>query len=664
MKIHHTSFFYFHTLLISLFVFPLSIRADDIKVKTTISAVTVYTDQVLVTRTAKENIAAGTQKIIISDLPWGMVDQSLKVSGTSDHEVKISDIKIEQIFLDTIPPSRSDDLYGKLYDLKQEKNLLERSNMLYKSQFDAIDAMKESYTKSLALQNPGQKASVEEWDKLLQFVEKKKSEYSDKMELTRKKIEYTVNRINAIQEELKAIGGAGKKQMKQVSVTVNTYVTGSVKFEISYIVYTALWIPTYEVRATSADKSLQLVYSGNVKQSSSEDWNNVDLTLSTARPAASEILPALTQWTLDVQSSYLRTQQRRNTAQSEPGRANTEITFTGNTISGKVVDRQNGEPLVGASIVVKGTSYGGTTNVDGDYVVYNVPSGMYSVQATVVGYQPVVATGVSISNSKGAQQTFDMSQSDIIAQEVVITAQRAQIQEGVLTSSVSVRGSGTTETNYLVGLEESSSTSQITSSTFSIPSKQTIPSDNQNHKVGISIVSIPVSFIYTVVPKQSQAAFLVGKGKNPNDYPLMAGEANVFLDDAFISSMRINTIMPNDSFLVNLGVDEGIRVSRKLVSRFKESVGTFSTKQKITFEYENTAENHKKYPVDIVLYDQVPVSRDEKIVVETLDPDTKIKSPDMDGTYTWNITLKEGEKKTVKIKFSVEFPPGITPFGL
>ena len=637
-------------------IFSITSFADDLKIKSSITSVTLYNNQALITRTARENIPAGTTKIIVTNLPWGMIDQSLKVSGIATQEVKISDIKVEQIFLDTIPEGRVAELYDRLNTLRLEKNALERNNILFKSQFDAVDAVKESYTRSLGLQNPGQKASVEEWDKLLQFVEKKKSEYSDKMESTRKAIDLKLKKIEAVEEEIRATGGAAKKEQKQVSVILNSVTAGPVTLEISYLTSGAMWIPTYEVRAASAQKELQLVYSGYVRQSSGEDWNNVDLVLSTAKPTMSEDMPVLSQWTVDVKPVYRPTE--RKTA-SQPSRAYTEVTFTGNTISGKVVDSQTGEPLTGANVIVEGTTLGGTANLDGDYVIYNVPDGTYSVRASTVGYQPVMAQHVRVSKTTGAQQTFDLSPESIQTAEVVIAAERAMVKKD-MTSSLSVVSAD----EIKVLPEISISSSKITSSTFAIASKQSIPSDNQNHKVGIAVEEIPVVFTYNVVPKLAQAAFLEGKGKNPKEYPLLAGEANVFLDNSFVASIRLKTIMPNDSFSVNLGADEGIRVERKLVNQFNEKVGTFSTKKRLTLEYENTVVNHKKYPVQVSLFDQVPVSRDERIVVETIEPDPKAMVPDADGIFKWNVTLKTGEKKTVRVKFAIEYPPEVYPYGL
>ena len=48
-------------------------------------------------------------------------------------------------------------------------------------------------------------------------------------------------------------------------------------------------------------------------------------------------------------------------------------------ITGKITDRDSKEPLVGASILIEGTSMGAATNVNGDYVILNVPVGTYDL---------------------------------------------------------------------------------------------------------------------------------------------------------------------------------------------------------------------------------------------------------------------------------------------
>ncbi len=631
-------------------------KADEIKTASTIKGVTVYNDQALVTRTATVTIPAGIHTIIFTGLPDIMIDQSLKVSEVSDYEAKISDIKIEKLFLDTIPAAHLADLYQRLHSLRDQKNALERTNLLYKSQADAVDALRDNYSKSLANPNPGQKPSLDEWDKLLQYVEKKKSDFWGKMESLRSEIEAKVNKIKALEDEIKNLGGLSRKSEKQVIVAIHAEKGDSLKLEVSYLIPDASWLPTYEARVASAEKSLQLVYSGYVRQSSGEDWTNVDMTLSTAQPAMSQTVPSLVRWTVDSRPvPSARPVHSKHSARPLPAPT---PTLTGNTLSGRVLDSETDQALVGANVIIEGTSLGGSTDLNGNYVIYNIPEGTYKVRASYVGYQGQGQADVRMSKSNGANQFFYLQASIVSGQEVVVTAQA----QGQL-SSINQQLASTSIVN-VVSSEASIAATQLTSSSFSIQSKQSIPSDNQDHKIGIAIENFPIDFSYEVVPKTVQAAFLKGKGKNIEDYPLLAGDANVFLDNSFVASVPIKTIMPADSFSLNLGIDDAIRVERKIVSRFTESVGTFSTKTRTRYEFENIIENHKKYPVEVSLTDQVPVSADEKIVVELLEPKSDAMVPDADGMLRWKLKLAPGEKQVIMLKFTVEYPPSVIPYGL
>jgi hypothetical protein len=651
MNIHRSFYSVLFIILLGIFAVSL-LPAKDISLKSTVSKVTVFSDRALITRSARETVPAGIQTILVPHLPTALMDQSLRVSGVSDRAAKITDVKIEQVFLDTIPESRKSDLYKRLNALRLEKNALERKNLLLKSQSEAVDALQENYTKSLNNPNPNHKAATEEWEKLLQFVERKKTDFADKMESLRIEIEVKQEKIQVLEQEIRNTTGGSGKAEKQVSVTLNVTEGGPIDFEVSYIISGVSWSPSYEARVTSTEKALQLFYYGMVQQTSGENWNNIDLILSTAQPAISSQIPSINKWNLDAAPVYAQI-HRVLQKQKSMDQPMSERTGMGNTLTGRIVDVSTNEPLIGANIVLQGTSLGGSTNIDGTYSIYNIPEGRYTVSASMIGYRKVYRNDVYISKTTGAKQNFYLQAENIQGEEVVVMAQRSEQMADMATSA-----------SMIVQAEESTTKAEITSSSFTITSKQSIPSDNQSHKVGISLENLPIEFAYDIIPKSVQAAYLTGKGKNAKEYPLLAGETNVFLDNSFVATIPLKTIMPNDSFAINLGVDEEIRVERKLVSRFTEQVGTFSTKIRTTYEFEFKIENHKKYDVEVKLYDQIPVSRNEKIVVEQIEPNPKTMLPDADGILMWKLTLPANEKRSFKLKFSVERPPNVTAYGI
>lgn len=90
------------------------------------------------------------------------------------------------------------------------------------------------------------------------------------------------------------------------------------------------------------------------------------------------------------------------------------------TVKGKVTDAKTGEALIGASVIIKGTKQGASVNVNGNYAIYNVNAGNYTIVATMVGYSPKERT-VSVKENTTAELNFQLDQKEINMKEVVVT---------------------------------------------------------------------------------------------------------------------------------------------------------------------------------------------------------------------------------------------------
>jgi outer membrane receptor protein involved in Fe transport len=100
--------------------------------------------------------------------------------------------------------------------------------------------------------------------------------------------------------------------------------------------------------------------------------------------------------------------------------------FAGTTgkIKGKIVDRSTGEALIGATAVITGTSLGASANVDGDYVILNIPAGVYDVEAKFVGYRPMKIGNVRVSADLTTDLDFRLEPlSEGVAMEEIVVQQ-------------------------------------------------------------------------------------------------------------------------------------------------------------------------------------------------------------------------------------------------
>lgn len=115
-------------------------------------------------------------------------------------------------------------------------------------------------------------------------------------------------------------------------------------------------------------------------------------------------------------------------------------------ISGKITDKTTGEPLIGANIIIIGTSYGAASDVNGDYIVRQVPPGNYSVRSSYIGYQDVTISNLRVVAGLTTDQDFQLTSSEISTKEVVIVSQRPLIEK---TSTNAIRIVGSEDINSL-----------------------------------------------------------------------------------------------------------------------------------------------------------------------------------------------------------------------
>ena len=107
----------------------------------------------------------------------------------------------------------------------------------------------------------------------------------------------------------------------------------------------------------------------------------------------------------------------------------TSSLFAGTTgkISGKVVDRETGEPLPGANVIIVGTSYGSATGVNGEFIILAVTPGLYAIKSQFIGYRAVEIQNVRVTVDLTTTLTFEMPSQAIEIGDVVIVAERPLI---------------------------------------------------------------------------------------------------------------------------------------------------------------------------------------------------------------------------------------------
>ena len=116
------------------------------------------------------------------------------------------------------------------------------------------------------------------------------------------------------------------------------------------------------------------------------------------------------------------------------------IAGTTGKISGKVVDAGTGEPLIGANILIIGTSLGAATDLEGDYFIINIPPGKYEVKASVIGYNSVTNKNILVSVDQTTKLNFNLGIEAVEISDVVVVATRPIVQKDLTSTQANVTG--------------------------------------------------------------------------------------------------------------------------------------------------------------------------------------------------------------------------------
>jgi polyhydroxyalkanoate synthesis regulator phasin len=631
---------------------------------------TVFKDRAMVTRSADINLQKGENTIVFSDLTTDIKDESVRVSAKGNGEIKIVDVKVERRFTAEIQEEKIKELQKKIDALNREMQMANDQLAIYDSKKAFIESLKAESVKYANQKILISTNSTKEWNELLKFLDTNLSEIY-------KGIRDESNKRAALEPEILALKltidqtrKVEQRNYKEIIVKIDAAENTKANIEASYIVNSANWYPIYDARVSSKSRQLELTFFAMMQQSTGEDWKDVKLTFSTADPLSVKTLPQLDTWFLDVKPLP---QKRVDVKPSEITQGNINISYDQNfglpkgqgAITGYVTDIETGEPLVGVNVVLEGTPFNSATDITGKFYIANIPSASYNLKASYIGYE-TYPIRMNVIEKNVANLNLSLTPSKINVGEVVISGTRPLIEK---TSTNAVRISTNDNDNLQkeVTVElpvYSDVKAKDISTTFELNTKNTIPSDNSPHKVTIAMNTLPIEFSYTAIPKILPKVYLKGKVVNKNDYPLLEGEINIFVDNDFVNRTYMNTIVATDTFEIALGIDESIKCEKILKNRFIESKGLFGGSRSVTYDYEIKLTNNRKTEEKISVFDQLPVTMNEKIKIELITPSKNEVKFNQDNELVWQLKLNPGETKIIPLKFIVEFPDNVNVFGL
>jgi uncharacterized protein (TIGR02231 family) len=290
----HISRILFRTATILPFFISAAFCSDsDLQVRSRVSEVTVYSDRALVTRNAEVDLQTGERTVVFSGLPSSIDPASIQVTGSGGAVLK--DVKVNQKNYTQAPDSL-------LNPLQKQKQFVEDSIQTINDLITAAGKEKEfldniaKKVTSIDQKKSSGEIGPEQWIKMVDFYASRLKTVDNNLRDLQKSNRGLQARLDKIQKDIYDLGKPEGMSTYEVKLDIFAKKSEQVSINCSYIVYGPSWYPLYDLRASSNEKTLNVTGYAVVSQNTNENWENVKVRISTARPSISGTQPELQPW--------------------------------------------------------------------------------------------------------------------------------------------------------------------------------------------------------------------------------------------------------------------------------------------------------------------------------------------------------------------------------
>jgi uncharacterized protein (TIGR02231 family) len=276
----------FRILLVLLVTITLITRpayCAEIDVTSQVEKVTIYQESAEITRRASVAIPEGSNSVIFTGVPTGLNSDSLRVGGKGSGKISISGVELKTRYLKGELSSQAEELDKKIRNIERDLKLLETNRSRLEAQKEMIgnvsldSSLPAEHDKMLRPRTP------QEMGQLLTFINDASAKLDAELHALTIKVEEGTQTLTQLKNERNLLQTSGKQE-SVISVKLDAESAGNIELELTYQVSGASWRPTYNLHVNDSKEGskFQLETYALVKQSTGEDWNDIELSVSTA----------------------------------------------------------------------------------------------------------------------------------------------------------------------------------------------------------------------------------------------------------------------------------------------------------------------------------------------------------------------------------------------
>ena len=289
-------------------------RAELEKQTAKLESVTIFTDGAQVKRTKTVALKAGEQTVTFTGFSPYMDTKSLQVRANG--RLTVLGVSHRRVIADSLAQAR------KLNQAEQAVASVERKIQQVQDEQQVLDAQAELVKSNCSVS--GRTVATP-----LANIKELNNYYAQELLALKKRSQVLTDQMKDLEKEqarakksLDSLRRVRPKEVFDVDVKVSATQAAQAAFSISYYVTNASWYPSYDIYSTGINKPMDLSYKVNIVQNTKEDWQQANVTLSSANPNRSNTAPTLGTYWLDFEKPVLVSRPNRKglarTAAAEP----------------------------------------------------------------------------------------------------------------------------------------------------------------------------------------------------------------------------------------------------------------------------------------------------------------------------------------------------------
>ncbi|PWW76485.1 hypothetical protein C7212DRAFT_278832 [Tuber magnatum] len=462
---------------------------------------------------------------------------------------------------------------------------------------------------------------------------------------------------------------------------------GGPSLRISYIAGGASWVPRYDIRLDTTSNTGSISYRAHFYNKTGETWRDAKITLSTPQTSFNGIedkAPWMDAWRVSLRRWGHYGSEKDGGLYAVPEQEKREEKKAAAKRAKGEFDTQNFQ-----------AHFHGQEDYDRLRALERVhpQSATVNIAGRSRKLRAVGRRGISFGGGGGGGSILSRSRS---------VGKSAAVSENPYSSDSSNPSDddGDDASTVLdsplnkMGIATSMSETYGLTTTYDLPGIRTVVSSKQLSRYIISEFPLPsVEFSHLAVPKYRTAVFLKARLRNPSPTTLLRGPAGLTIDGTFLGNSTVTRCAPNDAFEIGLGVDEEVTITYAKPVRRIASEGMLVKEQVLTYERNISIYNTRSTPITLILFDQVPVSEEERLRIAVKRPAVKNIGDTLQGAATnvrffsgfemggkkptsvsagsgtkvelrkngevrWEIGLEKGAKAKVGLEYEARMPTG------